>query len=167
MFKKNLLLRKYISDKYYVHIDDSIYSNKKDFINFLKQIEEEFYNHDFIKDNRYVYTGRHKLLIKEMQQLYYTKEQCQKLHLDICPTKWCLHSLIEMMSNQNFLTLNEYQELININDVYYNKSVSECRQIYDAYNNENIISLNERDYILHALNMIKDSLDKCNDNLEW
>ena len=102
-----------------------------------------------------------------MQQLYYTKEQCQTLHLDICPTKWCLHSLIEMISNPNFLTKIDYQKLININDIYFNKTENECRQIYESYNKEEIISLNERDYILHALNMIKDSLKKCDDNLEW
>ena len=39
--------------------------------------------------------------------------------------------------------------------------------MYESYNKEEIISLNERDYILHALKRIKDSLDKCDDNLEW
>lgn len=168
MFKKEKLLsKKYMAEKYYACKKDTIYSNKENFVNFLKEIEEEFYNHDFKKDNRYICVGRHKFLINEMQQLYYTKEQCQTLHLDICPTKWCLKSLIEMISNPNFLNKSDYQKLININDIYFNKNENECRQIYESYNKENIISLNERDYILHALNMIKDSLEKCDDNLEW
>lgn len=154
-------------EKYYGCDKENIYSNKENFINFLNSIEEEFYNHDFKRDNRYACVGRHKFLINEMQQLYYTKEQCKNLHLDICPTKWCLKSLIEMFSNPNYLNISDYQNLININNTYLNKSVNECRQIYDSYNNDNIISLNERDYILHALNMIKDSLEKCDSNLEW
>lgn len=168
MFKKEKLLsKKYMAKKYYGCDKATIYSNKENFVNFLNEIEEEFYSHDFKRDNRYVCVGRHKFLINEMQQLYYTKEQCQTLHLDICPTKWCLKSLIEMISNPNFLTKIDNQKLININEIYFNKTENECRQIYDSYNKEEIISLNERDYILHALNMIKDSLDKCDDNLEW
>lgn len=168
MFKKEKLLsKKYMAEKYYGDDKTTIYSNKENFVNFLNEIEEEFYNHDFKRDNRYVCVGRHKFLINEMQQLYYTKEQCQTLHLDICPTKWCLKSLIEMISNPNFLTIIDNQKLININEIYFNKTENECRQIYESYNKEEIISLNERDYILHALNMIKDSLDKCDDNLEW
>lgn len=168
MFKKEKLLsKKYMAEKYYGGDKTTIYSNKENFVNFLNEIEEEFYNHDFKRDNRYVCVGRHKFLINEMQQLYYTKEQCQTLHLDICPTKWCLKSLIEMISNPNFLTKIDNQKLININEIYFNKTENECRQIYESYNKEEIISLNERDYILHALNMIKDSLDKCDDNLEW
>ena len=71
------------------------------------------------------------------------------------------------MCMPNFLSLIDYEKLKNINEVYSNKEINECRQIHDSYNKDNIISLNERDYILHALNMIKDSLDKCDDNLEW
>lgn len=168
MFKKEKLLsKKYMAEKYYGCDKTTIYSNKENFVNFLNEIEEEFYNHDFKRDNRYVCVVRHKFLINEMQQLYYTKEQCKALHLDICPTKWCLKSLIEMISNPNFLTKIDNQKLININEIYFNKTENECRQIYESYNKEEIISLNERDYILHALNMIKDSLDKCDDNLEW
>ena len=38
---------------------------------------------------------------------------------------------------------------------------------YNSYISEGIISLNERDYIMHAINMIKDSLDKYDDNMKW
>lgn len=168
MFKKEKLLKKeYLTKKYYERDIKDVYLNKTNFINFLNEIEEEFYNHDFKKDNRYVLLGRHKFLIKEMEELYYTKEQCKELHLDTCPTVWCLSSLIEIMCMPNFLSLIDYEKLKNINEVYSNKEINECRQIHDSYNKDNIISLNERDYILHALNMIKDSLDKCDDNLEW
>ena len=155
MFKrKKMLTKEYMTKKYYVSNQQEICLNKQNFINYLNKIEEEFYNHDFKRDDRYVC-------------VYYTKEQCKNLHLDECPTKWCLGSLIEMICNPNQLTVADYQSLIGKNNTYLNKDINECRQIYESYNKDNIISLNERDYILHALNMIKDSLDKCDDNLEW
>jgi hypothetical protein len=165
--KKNYLTKNYMADRYYAFDRDSVYLNKKNFINFLDSIEKEFYTHDFDVDNRYVCLGRHRFLIDEMEELYYTKEMCIKLGLNTCPTVWCLSSLIEMIVNPNFLNLHNYEELIDINDIYLGKNVKEAREIYDSYNNDGIISLNERDYILHALNMIRDSLKKCNDNLEW
>lgn len=168
MFKReNLLSKKYMSEKYYGYDRERVYSSKANFIDFLNSIEKEFYNHDFKMDNRYVCIGRHRFLINEMQELYYTKEQCEKLHLYKCPTAWCLDSLIEMIVNPNFLSISDFEKLKDVNDIYLNKNTNECRQVYDDYNSEGIISLNERDYILHALNMIKDSLDKCNENLEW
>ena len=130
-------------------------------------IEAEFYNHHFSVDYRYLCVGRHRFLINEMEELYYTKEQCVEKNLDKCPTVWCLDSLIELMAQHNFLTINDFNSLININNIYKNKSVNECREIYESYNNDDIISLNERDIIMHAINMIKDSLKKCDDNLEW
>lgn len=167
IFKNNYLTKKYMSNKYYNYNKDKIYSSKKNFVEFLKSIESEFYSHNFRIDNRYECVGRHRFLIDEMEQLYYTKEQCDLKHLDICPTVWCLDSLIELITQPNFLSLIDYEKLININDNYINKDINECRKIYDSYNQEDIISLNERDYILHALNMIKDSLKKCDDNLKW
>lgn len=165
--EKNLLLKKYMTDKYYVYDRETVYSSKKNFIEFLSSIEEEFYSHEFVRDDRYVCVGRHRFLINEMQELYYTKEQCKKLGLYTCPTVWCLDSLIEMISERNFVSSAELAKLKDANEVYLSKNDSECREIYESYNKEAIISLNERDYILHALNMIKDSLDKCDENLEW
>lgn len=170
MFKKkekNLLSKEYMADKYYVYDREFVYSSKKNFIGFLSGIEEEFYSHEFYRDDRYVCVGRHRFLIKEMEELYYTKERCKMLGLDTCPTVWCLDSLIEMISNNNFVSASETIKLKNINSVYLNKTESECHEIYESYNKDGIISLNERDCILHAINMIKDSLDKCDENLEW
>jgi hypothetical protein len=165
--KKKLLSKQYMYNKYYDYDRNLVYSNKQNFIDFLNQIEEEFYCHDFKRDDRYVWIGRHKFLIKEMQELYYTKKQCEELSLFTCPTVWCLDSLLEIIMHPNFITRHEIDNLINSNKIYSNKNLEECHKIFKSYNDDGIISLNERDYILHALNMIKDSLDKCNDNLEW
>lgn len=164
LFKKKLLSKKYMRDKYLNYDRKWVYANKNNFVEFLNEIENEFYNHDFLKDDRYVYAGRHKFLIKEMEQLYLTKEQCDKYHFDTCPTKWCLDSLLELIFNKNNLRPDE---IVNYSKIYLNKTLKEKRTIYDSYVDKEIISLNERDYIMHALNMIKDSLDKCDDNLEW
>lgn len=167
LFKKNnYLTKKYMQDKYYKYDREKVYSNKTNFIDFLNQIEEEFYTHDFKEDKRYVCVARHRFLINEMSELYYTKKQCEEKHLDKCPTIWCLDSLLEIIFNPNILTISSHEELKKY-PFYQDKSFNECREIYESYNKEGIISLNERDYIMHALNMIKDSLSKCNDNLEW
>lgn len=168
MFKrKKLLTKEYMRKNYYYYDKEKVYSNKTNFITFLNTIEKEFYNHTFKIDDRYVCVGRHRFLINEMQQLYFTKEQCEKKHLNTCPTIWCLDSLIELIINPNFLDVIAIEQLKNTNEIYLNKNNRECMQIYERYNQEGVISLNERDYILHALNMIKDSLDKCNEKLEW
>lgn len=167
MFKKNYLTKEYMYRKYSSYNKEEILNNKDSFIRFLSDIEGEFYNFDFNVDNRYVCIGRHRFLIDEMEQLYYTKEYCKELGLTICPTKWCLDSLIEIIINSNNLSLEDYSKLSNTNSIYLNKTANDCRTIYDSYSKDGIISLNERDYILHALNMIRDSLKKCNDNMEW
>lgn len=165
MFQKKLT-KKYMM-KYSNYDKNKIYSSKSEFTKFLNKLEQEFYTHQFESDKRYVLIGRHRFLIKEMEELYYTKERCKELNLDICPTKWCLDSLIEIIVNPNFLSTNDIENLKNINEIYINKNINECNEIYNKYNSNGIISLQERDCILHALNMIKDSLDKCNENLEW
>lgn len=63
---KNYLSKKYMGDKFYNYDRDQVYANKKNFVEFLNLIEEEFYSHTFNKDDRYVCLGRHKFLIKEM-----------------------------------------------------------------------------------------------------
>lgn len=153
--------------KYYNYNKDEIYLSKKKIVEFLKLIESEFYNHSFKFNNKYVCIGMHRFLIDEMEELYYTKEQYELKHLDVCPTVLCLDSLIELICFPNHLSLSDYDKLINVNDVYLYKDVKNCRKIYDSYISDDIISLNERDYILHALSMIKDSLKKCDDNLKW
>jgi len=167
LFKKNnYLTKKYMQDKYINYDRKKVYSNKTNFIEFLNKIEEEFYTHKFKKDKRYVCVARHRFLIDEMCELYYTKKQCEELHLDICPTVWCLDSLLEIIFYPNSLTINSFEELKKYS-FYKNKTTNKCRDIYEEYNKDGIISLNERDYIMHAINMIKDSLIKCNENLEW
>ena len=153
--------------KYYNCNKDEIYLSKKKIVEFLKLIESEFYNHSFKFNNKYVCIGMHRFLIDETEELYYTKEQYELKHLDMCPTVLCLDSLIELICFPNHLSLSDYDKLINVNDVYLYKDVKNCRKIYDSYISDDIISLNERDYILHALSMIKDSLKKCDDNLKW
>ena len=164
--KKNYLTKKYMIDKYQNYDREKIYNNKYEFTKFLLSIEEEFYNHDFKFDKRYVCITRHRFLIDEMSELYFTKNQCIEKGFDMCPTTWCLDSLLELIFYPNALTVSSFEELKNI-DYYKDKGANECRELYESYNKEGIISLNERDYILHALNMIKDSLKKCNDKLEW
>ncbi len=164
---KNYLSKKYMGDKFYNYDRDYVYANKKNFVEFLNLIEEEFYSHTFNKDDRYVFLGRHKFLIKEMQELYFTKEQCEKLQFNICPAIWCLDSLIEMVVKPNFLSISDYEDLKDCNSIYLNRDVRKCQEIYNSYISEGIISLNERDYIMHAINMIKDSLDKYDDNMKW
>lgn len=146
---------------------EKVLKNKESFEKFLFQLEKEFYIHDFKIDNRYQCVGRHRFLIDEMEQLYYSPEICKSKHLNVCPTIWCLDSVIELITNPNFLNLSDYEKISNDVVVYANKNVNECRSIFDEYNKSDIISLNERDYILHAINMIKDSLKKCDDNLNW
>lgn len=165
LFTKKVLTKKYMRDKYSNYDRELVYANKTNFTKFLNEIEQEFYNHDFFRDDRYLCVGRHKIIINEMEELYYTKEQCDKYHYSICPTKWCLDSLLELIFNKNRLFLTD--ELSNYSELYPNKSLEERKKIYESYNNKEIISLNERDYIMHGINMIKDSLEKCNDNLEW
>lgn len=167
IFKKNFLTKRYMTDKYYKYNREDVYSNKKNFEEFICNIEKEFYTHQFDTDDRYICIGRQRFLIDEMEELYYTKEQCKQKNFNKCPTVWCLDSLIELITQHNFLTINDYNSLVGINDIYKDKSVNECREIYESYNQNDIISLNERDIILHAINMIKDSLKKCNENLEW
>lgn len=164
--KKNYLTRKYMCDKY-VKKDKEYFNNKEKFIEFLNDIEKEFYNHDFEYDKRYACITRHRFLIDEMSELYFTKEQCKEKGYDTCPTVWCVASLLEFFLIPNIYRISEQELLVEISDFYKGKSSYECRQIYESYFNDGIISLNERDMILHALNMIKDSLKKCNDNLEW
>ena len=160
------LTKKYMIDKY-GHYDKSIYDSKEYFERFLNTIKSEFYNHEFYYDKRYVYIGRQKFLIKEMQELYYSKAELKEHSYDTCPTKWCLDSVLEMIFNNNFLSMHDYACLVNSNDLYMNKSIKECIELYDSYCNDGIISLEERDYILHGINMIQDSLDKCDEKLEW
>ena len=136
-----VLTKDYLAQKYSKYNKEEVYDNKNNFIKFLNEIEKEFYLFDFKNDNRYVCVGRQRFLIDEMEELYYTKEQCLKLRLDICPTKWCLDSLIEIMTENNFLSLQDYENLININSLYKNKSFDECRDMYDSYLKEKIISL--------------------------
>ena len=164
---KKLLKRKYMFEKYGKIDKEIVLKNKTNFIELLDKIESEFYNYDFIKDERYVCVGRDRFLLHQMQELYYTKEQCNELEFDINPTAFCIYSLIEIIVNPNFLNLNDYMELGKKEGIYKNKDVNSCRKIYDEYNANGIISLNERDYILHGLNMIKDSLEKCDENLNW
>ena len=154
-------------EKYAKYNLENIPSNKEEFTKLLNGIEEEFYSHKFKQDDRYVCVGRHEILIKEMFELYLTKEQCQKQGYVICPTIWCFGSLIEFMVNPNFLTILSFEKLKKSNNIYLNKSSKECQAIYDSYNRDGIISLNERDYILHVLYTIKDSLDKCDENMNW
>lgn len=160
------LTKKYMSEKYQKY-DKSIYEDKTRFTEFLKQVKEEFYNHKFKLDKRYVFTGRHKFLIEEMEQLYFSKHDLEEHHYDKCPTVWCLDSVLEMIFNPNFLSIADYENLVNKNKVYQNKSVNECRTIHLSYEKDDVISLEERDYILHGINMIEDSLRKCNESLEW
>lgn len=168
LFKKtNYLTKKYMQDKYLKYSREEVYANKTNFTTFLNQIEREFYIHDFKEDKRYVCVARHRFLIDEMCELYYSKKQCEEHHFDKCPTIWCLDSLLEIIFNPNVLTIGSHEKLMKSSSLYQDKDFNECRTIYDSYNKEGIISLNERDYIMHALNMIKDSLSKCNDNLEW
>ena len=164
--KKNYLTKKYMIDKYQNYDREKIYNNKYEFTKFLLSIEEEFYNHDFKFDKRYVCITRHRFLIDEMSELYFTKNQCIEKGFDMCPTTWCLDSLLELIFYPNALTVSSFEELKNI-DCYKDKGANDCRELYESYNKEGIISLNERDYIMHALNMIKDSLKKCNDKMEW
>lgn len=164
--KTNYLTKNYMQKKYINYDRKNVYLNKTNFIEFLDKIEEEFYTHDFKEDKRYVCIARHRFLIDEMSELYYTKKQCEEMHLDTCPTIWCLDSLLEIIFSPNTLTISSHEELKK-SSFYKDKNFNECRDIYDSYNKDGIISLNERDYIMHALNMIKDSLSKCDDNLEW
>lgn len=167
MFKKRL--KKVDMVNYYKYEKKLVYSSKKEFIKLLNQIEEEFYTHKFVSDKRYSCIGRQRFLIDEMEELYYSKEECEKRFGNhyTCPTIWCLDSLIELMVNPNFVSSAEYDELININSMYADKSKLECRKLYDQYLAEEIICLEERDYIMHALNMIKDSLKKCDNMMKW
>ncbi|MBQ7104524.1 MAG: hypothetical protein IJN90_01560 [Bacilli bacterium] len=168
LFKKtNYLTKKYMQDKYIKYDRKKVYENKTNFMEFLKQIEEEFYTHEFKEDKRYVCVSRHRFLIDEMSELYLTKKQCEEKHLDKCPTVWCLDSLLELIFYPNNLTISAHESLIKSSIIYQDKTFNECREIYESYNKDGIISLNERDHIMHALNMIKDSLKKCNEKLEW
>lgn len=165
--KKNYLTRKYMMDKYENLDKEKIFANKNAFINFLKSIEEEFYNHDFEVDKRYVCIGRHRLLIDEMSELYFTKEQCIENYYHICPTKWCFWNMHEMILYHSPLKRCDEDKIKIYSDFYKDKCFNESREIYEKYFQDGIISLNERDMILYVLNMIKDSLSKCDDNLEW
>lgn len=161
------LTKKELCQKYFKFDKLNICKSKTKFIDFLNQIENELYTHSFKYDYRYVCLGRQRFIINEMKELYYTKEQCECYNFDLCPTVFCLNSLIELMCNPNFLGIEDYRELKNYNKLYQNKNPNECRKIYDTYISNGIISLQERDFIMHALNMIKDSLSKCNDRMKW
>ncbi len=72
-----------------------------------------------------------------------------------------------MVVKPNFLSISDYEDLKDCNSIYLNRNVRKCQEVYNSYISEGIISLNERDYIMHAINMIKDSLDKYDDNMKW
>lgn len=142
LYKKDL-------KKYYDYKDIS--KSKSNFIEFLNQIESEFYTHKFKSDKRFVVCDRFQSLIEEMEELYWTKEQVIEKNY-ISPTKWCIKSL---------------QEILIENNAVMDPQKFEYRKVYEEYCKDGIVSLEERDFILYAINMMKSSLKKCNDNLDW
>lgn len=163
IIKSKLLKREYLVDKYLKSNNHVYENNKNEYIKYLNMIEEEFYSHDFKKDNRYVCIGRDRILIDEIKD----KLKNHSNDGNISPLIVCITDLTELMYNPNFLTIKDYDLLKNYSDIYNGKSKSECAKIYNEYINSKIVSLNERDYIMYAINMIKDELDNYDDNLNY
>ena len=115
LYKKDL-------KKYYYYTDIS--KSKSNFIEFLNQIESEFYTHKFKSDKRFVVCDRFQSLIEEMEELYWTKEQVIEKNY-ISPTKWCIKSL---------------QEILIENNAVMDIQKDEYRKLYDEYCRDGIVS---------------------------
>lgn len=165
--KKKFLTKKYLMEKYGVYDGNFICLSKKSFEGYLNILEEDLTNFDYKKDPRYILLGKHKQIIKEMSKLYSTKEEAQALGIPGCPTKWYFNSLMELIITRNILDDRDCELLPFTNETYQFRTKPECKRMYDAYVKEGIVSQQEVDVIIHAIWMLRDSLDKCNENMEW